>query len=229
MSRPVALVAGLGPTLGTALSMVFTGAGYRVVAVSRTPKPKSEFPSIAQHYRADLSDEMAMLTIVDSIEKKHGPIEVFLYSAAELLIKPFMQTEPGEFENLWRSNCLGAMVSARCCLKPMLQRGKGSLLFTGATASMRGAARFSAFSSSKFALRALAQSLAREFGKEGLHIGHVILDGLLWGPQSKERFGAEAETCIKPDEVARAYLNFVQQERSCWTHELDLRPYCEKW
>jgi NAD(P)-dependent dehydrogenase (short-subunit alcohol dehydrogenase family) len=111
----------------------------------------------------------------------------------------------------------------------MIAAGTGAIILTGATAGRRGNARFAAFASAKFALRGLAQSLAREYGPSGIHVAHVVLDGLIDGPQTQQRFGPARSPRMDPDAVAQAYVTLVDQDPSCWTHELDLRPFAERF
>ena len=102
-------------------------------------------------------------------------------------------------------------------------------MVTGATASIRGGAKFAAFASAKFALRGLAQSLAREFGPQGIHVAHVLIDGLIWGPPARDLHGAEQINCISPESIAKTYMGLIEQDSSCWTHEVDIRPYKESF
>ena len=111
----------------------------------------------------------------------------------------------------------------------MLEQGNGSILFTGATASIRAGGNFAAFASAKFALRGLAQSLAREFDPQGIHVAHVIIDGLIWGQPAKHLHKAQEGDCLKPEAIAEVYLNIIEQDSSAWTHELDLRPHSESF
>ena len=117
----------------------------------------------------------------------------------QLVAKPFAELTPEDFEQSWRSTCFGAMVTAQAALPGMLSRGGGTMIFTGATASIKASARFAAFASAKFALRGLAQSLAREFGPQGVHVVHAIIDGIIWGPQSQQRFNVKRENCLEPE------------------------------
>src|SRR5262249_32881640 len=145
------------------------------------------------------------------------------------LTKPSGETPLDDSERAWRVACFAAMVAARAVLPAMLARGRGTIILTGATASTRGAAKFAAFASAKFALRGLAQSLARELGPKGVHVAHVMLDGLIDEPQSTRRFGSSSSLRMDPAALAAAYLAIVRQPVSAWTHELDLRPSSESF
>jgi NAD(P)-dependent dehydrogenase (short-subunit alcohol dehydrogenase family) len=163
------------------------------------------------------------------IETAGGPAEVVLYNAHRLELRSSRQTSADVFEAVWRVNCFGAFVVAGRVLPGMVERGSGVLLFSGATASVRGGERTAAFASSKFALRGLAQSLAREFGPHGVHVAHVVLDGLIWSAQTRARFSPEEASCMSPDDVAAVLVGLAEQRRSAWTHELDLRPWVERF
>jgi NAD(P)-dependent dehydrogenase (short-subunit alcohol dehydrogenase family) len=153
---------------------------------------------------------------------------VLVYNAAALVVKPFAETTPAEFEHAWRVASLGAFVTSQIVLPHMVARGAGTLIFSGATASLRGGAKFAAFASAKFALRGLAQALSREFGPQGVHVAHVVLDGLIDAVQTDLRFGPGAKR-MDPDAIARDYLYLASQHPSAWTHELDLRPSAERY
>ena len=121
------------------------------------------------------------------------------------------------------------MVTAQAALPSMLSRGGGTIIFTGATASIKASAHFAAFAAAKFALRGLAQSLTREFGPHGVHVVHAIIDGIIWGPQSQQRFNVKRENCLEPEAIAKIYLQLIEQPSCAWTNEFDLRPSVEKF
>jgi NAD(P)-dependent dehydrogenase (short-subunit alcohol dehydrogenase family) len=138
------------------------------------------------------------------------------------------------FEQVWRLSCFAGFLVGREAARHMTPRNRGSILFTGATASVRGAAHFGAFAAAKGGLRQVAQSMARELGPQGIHVGHVIVDGLIDSPRVRERFpervaAAGEDGMLKPDEIAESYLQLHEQARSAWTFELDLRPWKEKF
>jgi NAD(P)-dependent dehydrogenase (short-subunit alcohol dehydrogenase family) len=158
-----------------------------------------------------------------------GRTSVLIHNAAALLIKPFEKMTAIEFEHIWRVTCLGAMLSAQAVVPHMAARGSGTVIFTGATAGIRGSANFSAFASAKFALRGLAQSLAREFGPRGVHVAHLVLDGLIDEVQTDQRFGKSTAGRMSPKAIAQACLDLSAQCSSAWTHEMDLRPFSERF
>ena len=154
---------------------------------------------------------------------------MLIHNAHLLTIKPFEATTADEFEQAWRVACLGAMISVQSVIPHMAARQHGTVILTGATAGLRGAANFAAFASAKFALRGLAQSLAREYGPKGVHVAHVVLDGLIDEPQTDQRFGPSPSGRMDPQSIAQAYLALTTQPPSAWTHEMDLRPFSERF
>lgn len=229
--RGVALVTGVAAGLGEALCIQLHHAGFKVAGLARSDRVKSALEQgigasggTYRHVLGDVADAEAVTAAVTDIEEELGPIEVLVHNAHQLLIKPFHETAPAEFEAVWRTACLGAIITAQAVVPKMVARERGTIIFTGATAAIRGSGRFSAFASAKFALRGLAQSLAREYGTSGLHVVHTIIDGLIWEPQTRERFDPDQEACIDPHAIARTYLQLIDQDRSAWSQELDLRP-----
>ncbi len=231
-ATPVSVVAGIGPALGSSLASALLIRGHRVVGLSRSPAASSilgdENPDF--HLLAcDVTDANAVRSVFHRIAAEHGPVENLIYNAHELFIGSFMETEEETFERIWRVNTIGAFHCAQAAMAQMLQLGRGAAVFSGATASVRGGARFAAFASSKFALRGLAQSLAREYGPQGIHVAHVIIDGLIWGPAARERHQAQEANCLDPDAIAETVMSLIEQPSRAWTHEIDLRPATEKF
>ena len=227
-----ALVTGVGPGLGTSICGALAQAGFFVAALSRSEKPHPMLverlkDSRWQHYACDVSDTEAVNKTVAQAREQLGPINVLVHNASSIAIQSFSETPVQTFEDMWRVTCLGAVNCAQAVLQDMQEAGSGSIILTGATAALRGGKRFSAFASAKFALRGLGQSLARELGPEGIHVSHVIIDGLIWGEKIRERFNPKQVDCLDPDEIAAEYVKLVQQDRSAWTQELDLRPFSE--
>jgi NAD(P)-dependent dehydrogenase (short-subunit alcohol dehydrogenase family) len=226
MTAAKVLVVGAGGVLGGALCTEFRAAGYRVLGLRRHA---SESEAAADVVPCDLSNPLATWRVIDGLVRQHGHFDVAICNAAHLDIAPFMELALEHFDSAWRA-CVGtAFACARALLPSMRGRGKGALIMSGATASLRGSARFSAFASAKFALRGLAQSLAREFQPEGVHVAHVVIDGVLRGSASEARFAKAAHACLEPREVARAYRQLAEQDANAWTHELDLRAQGEKF
>ena len=225
--RRVTVVTGAGPGLGRAIMQTFAARGDRVIGLSRTP-PKDETEGAA-HYQVDLAKRDQVEQAVEDIARAFGPPAVLIHNLAQLVIKPFLETTPEEFEACWRSMHLSCVHTVHAVLPLMLENGDGSIVISGATASIRGGARFSAFASAKFALRGLAQALAREFQPQGIHVAHVLLDGIIDTEQSRQLHGLKSDKMLKPVDIAAAYLQLVEQPPSAWTHELDLRPSSERF
>jgi NAD(P)-dependent dehydrogenase (short-subunit alcohol dehydrogenase family) len=231
--RPVALIAGIAEGLGASLARAFAAAGYDVCGLARSERVAAAIGQTVAaaggtytHVCCDVTVPSAVATTLQPLS---GRIAVAVYNAHALLIEPFADTSPRAFERVWRVTCFGAMAVARTVLPAMAARGSGMLIFSGATAGLRGGAKFAAFASAKFALRGLAQSLAREYGPKGVHVAHIVLDGLIEEPQSTARFGAAAVARMEPDAIAGSYLDLARQQESAWTHELDLRPFGERF
>lgn len=228
-TRPSVLVTGIADGLGKSLARVFAAAGHDVIGLARSDRVAQRISALVNeaggtytHLACDLTDPTAAAA---KLQPHLDRIAVLVHNAQTLLIKPGSETTLEEFEAIWRIACFGAMVAVRNVLPAMLARGGGTLIFSGATASMRAGGDFAAFASAKFALRALAQSLSRECSPKGIHVAHVVLDGLIVAPQTDRRFGPAGGARMDPDAVAQAYLDLVRQSPAAWTHELDLRPF----
>lgn len=235
--RPTLLISGIAEGLGIELARTFAEAGHDIVGLSRSDRVTAEVDAAVKehggaytHLSCDLTDSTEVAAALGPVA---GRIDHLAHNAHALLIRSFAETTPADFERIWRTSCFGAMQVTSAILPAMLARGAGTIIFSGATAGTRGGARFSAFASAKFALRGLAQSLAREIGPQGIHVVHVILDGLIDELQTEERFGPQAESepssRMDPGAIARSYLHLVRQPASAWTHELDMRPFSEKF
>lgn len=211
MTAPLVLIAGGGGVLAAALADEFGAAGHPVVALRR------------QH--CDLGDAAQVEQAAARAVGEYGPAQVLVCNAAHRPMGGLLALDPGDFEAAWRASMASALGCLRAVLPGMVARGRGCVLFTGATASLRGGAGFAAFASAKFALRGLAQAVAREFQPQGVHVAHVVLDGLLRGSAADT---GQADT-LDPAAVARTYRGLAEQERSAWVHELDLRPALERF
>lgn len=226
------IIGGLGPGLGLALSNLLIDSGYRVAGLSRSDRAHSSLiagldSDSFMTVGCDLADVNQVSHAYKQIEDHFGPASVYIHNAAGLHMQPFNETTPDVFEALWRSMCLGAVHGSQQVLPDMLDKHMGTLLFIGATASVKAGANFSAFGSAKFALRGLAQSLARELGPQGIHVAHLLIDGVMWGERARNSFGMTQDQCIDPAAVAQTCLHLIEQDRSAWTHEIDVRPDVE--
>jgi NAD(P)-dependent dehydrogenase (short-subunit alcohol dehydrogenase family) len=182
----------------------------------------------------DARDEAEMVALVDRIEMEIGPLEAVVFNIGANVMFPVVETTTRVYTKVWERAALAGFLTGREAARVMRPRGRGTILFTGATASIRGRQGFSAFAGAKHALRALAQSMARELGPEGIHVAHVMIDGAIDGaftrgnqPRYAEKLAADE--ILLPAEIAKNYVWLHQQHRSAWTHELDLRPWREAW
>lgn len=241
MSKGSAVVAGVGEGLGSAVARRFAAAGYNAVMWARSEdKVKGYAEQIrakggqAAGMKVDVRVEQEVTDAFVRIEREHGPVEVAVFNAGAQHRKPLLEISADQFEKVWRLGCLGGFVFGREAIRHMLPRKRGTLLYTGATSALRGGANFAAFAATKFGLRAVAQSMAREFGPQGIHVATVIVDGAIDMPAIHQRFGDRIKDLppdglLNPDAIAETYFQLHQQQRSAWSLEVDVRPYCEKF
>lgn len=233
----VAVVVGVGPGLGAALAVRFARGGFRVALVARHDESvravQTEIEAMggsASSFLADASDEESVRATFRRIDQELGAPEVLLYNAGVFQVGGILGLSADSFEQAWRVNCLGGLLSAQAVLPGMVERGRGTILFSGATASLRGGANFAGIAVGKFGLRALAQSMAREFGPKGVHVAHVILDGQIDSPRIRAALpGRDPQTFLNPTAIAETYWALYAQDASAWTQEIDLRPSVEKF
>ena len=233
MSKRVCAVTGVGPGTGAALVRRFAAEGYRVAMLARTAERLDELArSIpgARAYAADVADEAAVRDAFARIRSDLGVVETLLYNAGSGMFAPFLDTPPDAFEAAWRVNALGLLLCSREVVPAMLEAGHGSILVTGATASLRGGTNFAAFAPAKAAQRVLAQSMARSLGPHGVHVAYVIVDGVIDIPNTRAFLGDRPDDFfLKPDAIAETFWQIARQDRSAWTFELDVRPFGERW
>ena len=232
----VAAIVGAGPGLGAALSRLLSSHGWSVALLARRPAVSwtedpawVAAPGAVLPIACDVTQASSVDAAFTEVEAAVGPPTALIYNAALLVRGGVLDLSPEQFEECWRTAAAGAFHCAQRVMPAMLKAGAGSIVFSGATASLRGGAGFAAFASAKFALRGLAQALAREVGPRGIHVAHVVLDGLIWSERTRERFNPAREACMEPQAIAQSYWNLMSQDRSSWTHELDLRPGGEKF
>lgn len=221
--KPLVLVAGAGAGLGQSLLARFSDGGFVPVGLGRT-RPATV---TGQFFEMDMTDENAVPKILDQIIAEHGPPKVVIHNTAELMIAPFAETRLADYQHTWGSMVQSAILLAQSTVQPMVRAGGGTFIVSGATASLRGGAKFSAFASAKFALRGLTQSLAREYQSAGVHVCHTILDGIIDTARSRALHSLDPSKMMKPEDIAEAYWALAHQPKSTWTHELDLRPAWE--
>lgn len=223
-SSPFAIVAGAGSGLGLSLMKKFEANGYNVVGLNRS-LPTTKEASKFDLRTVDLTDEAATSSMIKTLITEYGAPKIVVHNTAQLIITPFAETNADDFENCWRSMALSAFVMAKSLMPLMADNGGGTFIVSGATASLRGSAKFSAFSSAKFALRGLTQSLAREYQPLGVHVVHTILDGIIDTENSRALHSMDPSKMMKPEDIAEVYLSLSQQPKSTWMHECDLRPF----
>jgi NAD(P)-dependent dehydrogenase (short-subunit alcohol dehydrogenase family) len=235
----VALVIGAGDATGGAIAKRFARDGY-VACVARRHADKlaplvaaieSEGGS-ARAFGCDARVESEVLELFASIEREVGPLEAVVFNIGANVQFSITETSERVYRKVWEMAALAGFLTGREAAKVMLPRGRGSIIFTGASASLRGRANFSAFASAKFALRALAQSMARELGPQGIHVAHPIIDGAIDTAFIRESFPElyrrkEQDGILNPEHIAETYWQIHCQPRDCWVHELDLRPWTE--
>jgi NAD(P)-dependent dehydrogenase (short-subunit alcohol dehydrogenase family) len=241
----VALLVGAGDAIGAAVARRFATGGFKVCIARRDPAKSQalvdELNAAGCEVRAvsvDARKEDEVQNLFAEIEQTVGPVEVCLYNAGSNVNKPILDTTEKLFFKAWELACYGGFLVGREAAKHMLARGRGTILFTGATASMRGGKGFAAFSAAKFGLRAVAQSMARELGPKNIHIVHLVIDAGVDSDEIRRRYkvgrGIDAadippDSLTKTASIADAYWFAHHQSRDGWTHELDLRPGVEKW
>jgi NAD(P)-dependent dehydrogenase (short-subunit alcohol dehydrogenase family) len=173
----------------------------------------------------DAGDPASVRAAFERARAAFGPPEVLVYNASGFAMGGIQEIAVEDFERVWRVTCFGGFLAAREVVPSMVERRRGTILFTGATASLRGGARFGAFASGKFGLRAVAQSLARELGPSGVHVAHVVIDGVIDTPSTRARApGRAKETLLSPEGLAETYWQLHAQDATTWTQELDVRP-----
>lgn len=235
---PTTYVLGVGPGLGAALCRRFAREGHAVALMARRKESlepirvdveKAGGRAIAVEVDAGSVPSVAAGFALARGEL--GPADVFIYNAGTFAMGSVLELDPAAFEQGFRINCAGALLGAQQVLPAMLQNERGTILLTGATASLRGGARFAGFATGKFALRALAQSMARELHPRGIHVAHVIIDGQIDTARVRSRGGADRDpaTMLSPDAIAETYWQLHAQHPTSWTHEIDLRPSLEKF
>ncbi len=236
-----ALIIGAGDATGGAIARRFARGGY-VTCVTRRivehlePLVKTirDEGGEVHPFGSDARDEQAVATLFAHIEQEIAPIEVVIFNIGANVRFPITEMTERVYRKVWEAGALAGFLAGREAARVMLPRGHGTILFTGATASLRGGNGFAAFAGAKHALRALAQSLARELGPQGIHVAHVIIDGAIDPPWIAANFPErhklkDRDGILRPDSIAETYWTLHQQPRDAWTHEMDLRPWMETW
>jgi NAD(P)-dependent dehydrogenase (short-subunit alcohol dehydrogenase family) len=233
----VAAVLGVGSGLGAAVARRFAREGFAVALMARGEESvagvREEIKGSggqAFPVTADATDAASVASAFERVRDELGDPEIFVYNAGAFEMGGILEIPPERFDECFKANCAGAFYAAQQVLPAMVEAGRGTILMTGATASLRGSARFSALAVGKFGLRALAQSMAREFGPQGVHVAHVVIDGQINTPRVREMWpDREEHTMLSPDAIADAYWRLHTQDPTAWTLELDLRPSVERF
>jgi len=243
MSGTVAVV-GAGPGLGAAVARRFAKEGFNVALLARNPETLT--PVEAEVRRAagtaaqpgrvialacDATDQASVTDVFRRMRASLGATSALVYNAGAFQRAGLLNLNASQFEEAWRINCLGALLCAQQVLPDMVQANRGSILLSGATASLRGGALFASLAVGKFGLRALAQSMAREFGPQGIHVAHIVIDGQIDSARTRSYSapGRAAATFLQPDALAEQYWQLHCQDPTAWTLELDVRPAVEKF
>jgi NAD(P)-dependent dehydrogenase (short-subunit alcohol dehydrogenase family) len=244
-SESVALLVGAGDAIGAAVARRCAAGGLRV-CIARRDAAKSQAVvdeiaakgGMARAFSVDARQESAVQALFATVEREVGPIALCLFNAGSNVNTPLTDTSASLFQKAWELACYAGFLTGREAARHMMPRAAGTILFTGATASLRGGPGFAAFASAKFGLRALAQSMARELGPKNIHVAHLVIDGGVDSEAIRKRMRARmgdgvdslpADSLIRTSSIADAYWSLHQQPRDAWTHELDLRPAIEKW
>lgn len=223
--KKVAVIVGAGPGLGASAAKRFADAGMTSVLVSRNEARLTELAANidgAVAYACDATDEAAVEKLFEDVESQHGPVDVLVYNPGGGFGRtPVVEQTAERFREVWEFTAFGGFLCSRAAARRMQKRGHGTIILTGATASLRGGKGFSAFASGKFALRALGQSMARELGPDGIHVVHVNIDGIIGK--------SDDDSKLDPDDIAQTYYGLTKQAKSNWTQEMDIRPWSENW
>lgn len=228
---------GVGPGLGAAVVRRFAREGFAVGLMARGKESLAAAQEevegtggTAQAVTTDATDAASVASAFDRVREELGEPEVFVYNAGAFQMGGILELSPEQFDDCFRANCSGAFYGAQQVLPAMVERERGTIILTGATAALRGSAKFAALATGKFGLRALAQSMAREFGPQGIHVAHVIIDGQINTPRLREaQPDREESTTLSPESIAEAYWQLHTQDPTAWTLELDLRPALESF
>ncbi len=240
---PAAIIVGAGDATGGAIARAFAAEGL-TACVNRRSRNSEQLEALAQSIRdqghnarafpGDAREEADMVALFEQVEAEVGPVEVAVFNIGVNVNFPITETTVRVYQKVWEMGCLGGFLMGREAARHMTPRGRGTIIFTGATASLRGGSGYSAFSGAKAALRMLAQSIARELGPKGIHVAHTVIDGAIDTAFIKGRHPAfedakAADLILSPEAIAANYVMLHKQPRSAWTHELDLRPWGENW
>ncbi|WP_347311022.1 SDR family NAD(P)-dependent oxidoreductase [Defluviimonas sp. SAOS-178_SWC] len=234
MAGKLCAIIGFGPGLGAAYAEVFRQAGYDLALLSRsgsTPGGGTASGPVARGYASDAGESGSLRAALETVERDMGEVDVVIYNADLGQFGTLSEISEDQFEQSWRVGVLGLFSTAKILGPRMTERGSGTIIVSGATASLRGNLWTTAFAPAKAAQRILAQSLAKQLGPGGVHVAYLVIDGVIDTADTRANFakGAPDEFFIRPDKIAETALMLAGQDRSAWTFELDIRPFGEKW
>jgi NAD(P)-dependent dehydrogenase (short-subunit alcohol dehydrogenase family) len=224
------LIVGSGSGLSASLARLFAREGFSVVLAARDTTKLADIcaETHARAFACDVSDPGQVAALFEWVDQEAASLGVAIFNAGVRVRGPLVDLDAAEVERSVTTNALGAFYVAQQAAKRMLPRGSGAILFTGASASIKGYPHSTPFAMGKFALRGLAQSMARELAPNGIHVAHFVIDGQIRNPARSEP-ADQPDSMLDPDAIAASYLHVVRQPRSAWTHEVELRPWVEKF
>jgi NAD(P)-dependent dehydrogenase (short-subunit alcohol dehydrogenase family) len=225
-----ALIIGAGSGLSASLARLLASRGLKVGLAARNPQKLASLAAEtrAKTFACDAADPQQMEKLFQDVDKAIGEPDVVIYNASGRLRGEFTELDPKAVEQAIAVTAFGGFLAGREAARRMLKQGRGAILFTGASASVKGYAQSAPFAMGKFALRGLAQSMARELGPKGIHVAHFVIDGGIRNP-GREEPPDRPDSMLDPDAIAETYFNILMQPRSAWTWEVELRPWVEKF
>jgi NAD(P)-dependent dehydrogenase (short-subunit alcohol dehydrogenase family) len=225
-----ALIVGAGPGLSASLARLFSREGIRVALAARNTDKLTDLckETGAQVFACDATDLTEVTSLFEEVERRIGAPDVVVFNASGRTRGPFVELVPEEVERSLIVSAFAGFLVAQQAARRMVPKGHGAILFTGASASVKGYAQSAPFAMGKFALRGLAQSMARELAPLGIHVGHFVIDGGIRNPGRSES-PDKPDSMLDPDAIAETYLHVLRQPRSAWTWEVELRPWVEKF
>ena len=229
--RETALIVGAGPGVSAALARLFAAEGMAVALAARTPGKLSDLAAEtgARAYACDVGDQTQVEALFAALDNDLGAPDIVVFNPSKRSRGPIVDLDPEEVRDALLVTAYGGFLVAQAAARRMLPRGSGSILFTGASASIKGYAQSAPFAMGKFALRGLAQSMARELAPKGIHVAHFVIDGAIRPPGGDGTMGGQPDAQLAPEEIARTYLAVHRQHRSTWTWEVELRPWVERF
>ena len=226
----VSLIVGAGDGLSASLARLFAAEGMQVALAARNPDKLDQLcaDTGVRAYACDAVEEEQVANLMRSVEDDLGPLDIAIYNPSARARGPLVELSPPEVLRAMTITAFGGFLVGQAAARSMLIRGSGAILFTGASASVKGYPQSASFAMGKFALRGLAQSMARELAPKGIHVAHFVIDGAIRPPGQSDP-AERADSRLDPDAIARSYLHVAQQARSAWTWEVELRPWVESF